>query len=217
MTFISVFGLLALAWRWRKGQVTRGEVLVLGIVGLSVLMVWAQIFVCDHKLFPERRYYSQALLLLFPWLVWGMRELCRRWRWPFARLTGAVVVGFALYDGVMLVKARLPVGRRAAYVAACNWAAQEIASDWKGPTREESVAFTPNQYISPARPIVAAFARRIPYLVGGRRLSRWRRQIDTADYWVGDLRRDVPPATGYEKMGEFTHGKYVFALYRRTK
>lgn len=217
MTCVSLLGIVALVWRWRKGLMARGEVMALGVVGLAVLMVWAQIFICDHKFFPARRYFSQALLLLFPWLVWGVREFCRRWRGLFARLMGVVIVGFALYDGVMLVKARLPVGRRAAYVAACDWAAREIAADWKGPVRDKSAVFIPGQYISPARPIVDAFARRIPYLVGGRRLSRLCRQVDTADYWVGDLRRDVPPPAGYEKMGEFLHGKYTFGLYRKVK
>lgn len=215
MMYFALLGVAALVWRKRKGQLTRAEILALGVAFLAVLMVWLQIVICDHKPFPERRYYSQALLLLFPWAVWGLRELCRIRRWPFARILGGVVVGIALYDGVMLVKARLPVGRRAAYSEACDWASKAIAADWKGPARDAEIDFMLEQYVTPARPIVEGYTRRIAYLVGGRRLSKQRRDIDVADYWVGDLRRDTPPAEGYEKMGEFTRGKYAFGLYRR--
>ena len=215
MMYLAFGGIAALVWRKRKGQLTRVEIVTLGIAFVAVLMVWLQIVICDHQLFPERRYYSQALLLLFPWAVWGLRELCRIRRWPFARILGAVVVGITLYDGVMLVKAGLPVGRRAAYSAACDWAAKEIAADWRGPARDAEVDFMLKQYVTPARPIVDGYTRRIAYLVGGRRLSNQRVGVDVADYWVGDLRRQDPPAEGYEKMGEFTRGKYSFGLYRR--
>lgn len=215
MTYVALLGIAVLVWRKRKGQLTRVEIRTLGIAFVAVLMVWLQIAICDHKPLPERRYYSQALLLLFPWAIWGLRELCRIRRWPFVRILGAAVVGIALYDGVMLVKAGLPVGRRAAYSAACDWAAKEIAADWKGPARDAEVDFSLEQYVTPARPIVDGYTRRIAYLVGGRRLSKQRRDVEVADYWVGDLRRQDPPAEGFEKMGEFTRGKYAFGLYRK--
>lgn len=215
MMYFALLGIAALAWRKRKGQLTRVEVVTLGVAFVAVLMVWLQIVICDHRLFPERRYYSQALLLLFPWAIWGLREFCRIRRWPFARILGAAVVGFAIYDGVMLVKARLPVGRRAAYSRACDWAVKEIAADWKGPARDAETGFMLRQYVTPDRPIVDCYTRRIAYLVGGRRLSKWRVHTEVADYWVGDLHRQTPPAEGYEKMGEFEHGKHAFGLYRR--
>ena len=215
MMYFALLGIAALVWRKRQGRLTRVEILTLAVAFVAVSLVWLQIVICDHKPFPERRYYSQALLLIFPWAVWGLRELCRIRRWPFARILGAAVVGIAIYDGVMLVKAGLPVGRRAAYSAACDWAAKEIAADWKGPARDAEIDFMLEQYVTPARPIVDGYTRRIAYLVGGRRLSNQRLDVEVADYWIGDMGRQTPPAEGYEKMGEFTHGKYSFGLYRR--
>lgn len=215
MILLLLLSLAAIAWRLKRRTFTRAEGVLLSIVLINIVLVWAQSFICDHRLSPERRYYAQSLLLVFPWGLWGLATAwknSRLARWAFATTIGLFVV----YNGIMLAKAHLPFGRRSAYFAACNWAQRQIAADWRGPSRDEAVEFSWRDYHLPYRPIVQAHSSRLPYLLGGRDMIPGTFQFDDhPDYWFSDISRDPPPTEGFALMGTFRQGKYTFELYKR--
>lgn len=220
----TVFTLLALvvaAYRIRRRLFTRAEWIL--------LVLWAGHFVLelgfmyvDHMFFRfEARFFRPADFLTWFWLAWAVVELWRRgkaWR-------GILVAALALivtYDGVMLARAKIPVGRRNAYAAACDWAAEKIRSDWKGPASDTNFVFALGEYRTDRRPIVDCHSARVPYLVGGRSngmddgVEKKVRELDRPDYWIQDLRQDDPPkGDDWVLMDTFRRGKYELPLYRR--
>lgn len=222
MIALAAFAILVLAYRLRRGLATRKEVAVVLIVAANVFLLWAQEVLGPGKPFPEWRYYMQSSILLYGFGIWGLLRLpavpLGGRRVPVGRVLSAVLVLFAAYDAVMLCKARFPVGRRAAYVAACEWARERIAADWTGPVSDPTNAVSVHEYHTPCRPVVQAHSARLPYLLGGRDTSLADfPEADIPDYWFSDIRRDDPPQTGYGRIGEFRKGKYEFHLYRRLK
>lgn len=218
MIALAIFSALVVAWRIRKGLFSRAEALAFAVVLANVILVWAQIVICDHRPMPEQRYYIQSTLLLYPWGIWGLVEILRRRGLPAGRILAVLIALFAVYDGIMLTKAHFPVGRRAAYVAACNWARGRIAADWEGPVRDVGLETSTWEYHTPYRPIVQAHSARLPYLLGGRDTSLSEFPVsDRPDYWFSDIRRDDPPTEGYERIDAFRRGKYEFHLYRRIR
>lgn len=219
MIALALFSIAVILWRLKWRRASRAEVLLAGLVLMNFLVVFAQEKFGGVHPFPEARYYNQTYLLLYPWGIWGVLQLMSKVKRINARICLGVVFGvFAIYDGVMLIKAHLPVGRRSAYEASIQWALPKIAADWQGPKRDELSVMNGKDYHTPYRPVVAAHSARLPYLLGGRDSIFWAyEKEDVADYWFSDIRRDEPPAKGYDLMDEFKQGKYTFQLYRRKR
>ena len=214
---------IALVYRLATRQFRRVEAVLLAVMVIGFLIVWAQIWVADGKPFPERRYWLQFFVLLFAWTAWGachLSDVLAR-RVPAARFVlPAIVIGFIVIDVVTLFKPMIPVGRQHIHVKVCNWAAEAIRADWKGPQRDENVSFSIRDYHPNARPIVEMSRNlwRVGYLVGGRyaRISVFG-QEDAPDYVLEEKGHELStPSTGaYELMVERSFGKRHFALYRR--
>lgn len=219
MIALVIFSIAVILWRLKRRLASRTEILLAGLVLMNYLMVFAQEKLGGGHPFPEARYFNQAHLLLYPWGIWGLMQLLSKLKRINLRLCLGVVFGvFAVYDGVMLIKAQLPIGRRSAYEASIQWALPKIAADWQGPKRDEINVMNAVDYHTPFRPVVMAHSARLPYLLGGRDSIFWAyEKEDVADYWFSDIRRDDPPTKGYVLMDEFKQGKYTFQLYRRKK
>jgi hypothetical protein len=195
---------------------------VVAVAIIGFLMVWAQIWIADGKSFPERRYWLQGFVLLFLWAAWGVcrlsNVLARRLP-PVRFFAPTLLVVLLLLDVVTLFKPMIPVGRRHVHVLAGDWAAAAICADWKGPTRDEKVAFSIRDYHPAARPIVEtpAHLRRVVYEVGGRhaRMASFGAS-DTPDYVLDENRQSATlKKGGYELMAERAFGARHFSLYRR--
>lgn len=223
------------AYRIRKGLFTKPEWLLLAIWAAHFLLESVQLVsfasLSLHRPAPEyfysARFMCPADFLTWGWLAWGIVRLKRLWKYALA--AGALVV---VYDAVLLVKPKLPVGRRGAYVAAANWAAEKIRADWaaRGEGATGEYVFDLGEYRTAARPVVDCHTARVAYLVGGRsngiaegdpkhedaRLEKLK-TLDEADYWIQDLRTDDSPGADWELMDTFRRGKYVLPLYRRIR
>lgn len=217
----------AIAYRVHKRLFSKAEATVVAVFVACFVMVWLQIFICDHVAFPEKRYWVQSAILLSGWAVWGIRELskqrnkvlafCGRYVLPI------VIACLALTDVVMLAKSYIPGSRRHAYVKAAKWAAEKIRDDWKGPSRDEKVDFFAGEYRHPSRPIVRCHTARLSYMVGGRKDHTVHQSDDPMpDYVCNEeckLDFDAEPLKGakFELMDRLVVGKRKFALYRRVE
>ena len=217
MIVFEIFALLVIAYRmWRRRASSEEVRLLLLLVGI-IAMIVAQSVICSHCL-PEKRYWRQVSVLVYPWGVWGFIELAKYLRRSSLRWGLFLIAGVVVYDIGNLLHPVIPGFRREAYVKACDWAVEEIRRDWKGPVRDEQIKPLLSMYYLPYRPSVCSYVSRVPYLLNGR---RWSEKLlhgtgQWYDYWVGDVARDeLPPEDKYERIGTFTRGKYTFALYRR--
>ena len=213
---------LALVFRLATHRLRREDLAVVAVALVGFLMVWAQIWVADGKPFPERRYWLQGFVLLFLWAAWGacrVSDALAR-RLPPARFFAPTLVFLLLaLDIVALFKPQIPVGRHYVHAQAGAWAAAAIRADWKGPARDEKVAFSIRDYHPAARPIVEtpAHLRRVVYEVGGRHA---RMEVfgaaDAPDYVLDENRQSTTlKKGGYELMAERAFGERHFSLYRR--
>lgn len=221
----TLFTLLSFAvvfYRFKKRLLTKAEVVL--------MLIWAGHFVLEElqvvaahsgHFYYDARYLRPAEFLLWGELAWALvhvREIFPRIR---PRIFLIPFLLLLLYNAVMLVKPRFPVGRRGAYVAACDWAAEKIRADYQGPRKDAESVFSLGRYRVPDRPVVDCHSARLPYLVGGRSNGNDEDEktamLDQADYWIQDLRTDDPPGEGWELMGTFKRGKYELPLYRRVK
>lgn len=221
-TAFTILGLAVGAYRFRHRLLTRAEWMLLAIWAGHFLFELV-IMYAEHGFFRyEARFFRPTGFLTWFWLAWGV---ARAWQSGGRVLRRGLVLALALlvtYDVVMLTRARIPRSRRNAYAAACDWAAERILADWKGPSCDTNFVFTLGEYRTNRRPVIDCYSARIPYLVGGRSngmdddVADLVRELDRPDYWIQDLRRDEPP-TGpeWELMDTFTRGKYTFPLYRR--
>lgn len=219
---LALIALAAILYRIKKRLFTRAEGVLLAIIAVNVAFIWAQIAIKDHAAFPEKRYWIQSFLLLLGWSAWGIQAFCRSSaakRVPGIRFLFPLIVAlFALNDLVMVVKPHIPVGRRHAWVAACDWAAERIRADWKGPAQDAEDVFSVRQYHRPNRPCVAGHTARIAYLVGGRVASTNEfGRLDRPDYICKEESKIGPLGPDYELMDRIRFGKRRFALYRRRK
>lgn len=214
-TSFAILSLLVAGYRIRKGLFTRPEWALLSFWALHLVLEFLQLFFDLKSYHFEIRFFQPADFLVFGWLAWGVVTWWRRVRW----LAVAAVAAVAVYNAVMLVKAQLPVGRRAAYAAACEWAASRIRADWHGPARDAECAFSIKEYHLPNRPVVDAHSARVPYLVGGRldMAEAVFKDVDVPDYWIQDIASEDPPKSGYELVDVFRRGRYELHLYRRGK
>ena len=182
---------VAAAWKWRH----------------DVPMSW---------LFPEMRYYLQGFVLLLPLIPMALL----RWRHGKKALTVLLVVLF-VHAGVFLAKAHVPGSRRHAYVAACNWAVEQIRNDYRGPKSDSEPFFSPGEYHPLNRPCVDAHVTRVSYLLGGRGASYSGCGLrDIPDYIVDEPRkvnRGWWTVADYEKLAERKFGKRDFVIYKRVK
>ena len=215
-TLFACLALPALYYRYRQGLAKRTELILAAFWATHLVIEFLQLFFDLKSFHFEIRFFQPADFLTFGWLAWGALELWRRFR--FLRF---FMVIFALcavtYDTILLVKAQLPVGRRSAYAAACEWAVDAIKRDWRGAKRDNADIFDIKEYHLPNRPIIDAFSARVPYLVGGRLdvAEAVFADVDKCDYWVHDLHYETPPATGFDKIGVFKRNGREFELYRR--
>ena len=217
MIAFAVFSFAVAVCRLCRGKFSRWEGAVLGISLLTLLVITAQSCLeCGRFQFalPERRYVIQSAILLYGWGVWGVLNFplkaVRRFTLP------VVLVGLAVYHGVMLVKAHLPFGRRAAFVAASAWAVERIRADYKGPAADATNVFSVAQYHRPNRPIVHGHNPRVGYLLGGRaEFLRVFGSADQPDYWVTGHLDDAFDRGAYDHVDTFVFGKRRFELYRR--
>lgn len=220
MIVLALIALVAILYRVQKRLFTRAEGVLLAIVAANVALIWAQIAIKDHAAFPEKRYWIQSFVLLLGWTAWGVQAFCRSAaakRIPGIRFLFPLIVAlFALNDLVMVVKPHIPVGRRHAWVSACNWAAERIRADWKGPAQDAEDVFSVQQYHRPNRPCVAGHTARIAYLVGGRVASTNEfGRLDRPDYICKEESKIGKLGPDYELMDRVPFGKRRFALYRR--
>ena len=217
MIAFAVFSIAVVVYRLIRGLFTRQEGVVLGIFALALLVITAQSCL-EYGRFqfalPERRYVIQSTVLLYGWGVWGVMNLPLRAARRF--VLPVVVVGLIAYHGIMLAKSHLPFGRRAAFVAASDWAVERIRADYRGPTSDATNVFRLAEYHRPNRPIVHGHNPRIGYLLGGRDESlRIFGAVDQPDYWVtGHLDGEFDRGA-YEFVDAFVFGKRRFELYRR--
>jgi len=217
-TAFTVLSLLAVAYRMRKKLVTRAEWMLLALWLGHFAIEELQLVAHMRRFYYGARFMRPAEFLLWPWGAWAM---ARFWRAaPVAkRIVLAVLLLAVVYDSVLLIKANLPVGRRGAYVAAANWAAEKIGRDWRGPAADGKAIFDAGEYRTALRPVVDCHTARLAYLVGGRsngiETSEEIEHADRPDYWMQDVRREDPPGDGWELMGTYRRGKYELPLYRR--
>lgn len=217
MIAFAVFSIAVAIYRIFRGQFSRQEGVVLGIFVLSILVITVQ-SCAEYGRFqlalPERRYVIQSTVLLYGWGVWGVLHLplkaARRLILPI------ILVGLVAYHATMLVKSHLPFGRRAAFVAASDWAVERIRADYHGPTADATNVFSLAEYHRPNRPIVHGHNPRIGYLLGGRdeSLSIFG-AVDQPDFWVTGHLDDEFDRGAYEFVDAFVFGKRRFELYRR--
>ena len=197
----------------------KDKVMLVAVVVVSYLMIIAQrSFEGGHFHFnlPEQRYTIQVLILLIPFLV----ALVGKWKNAAKGILPAAVCCCAIYQGVMIVKAHLPWGRRAAFYAASEWAIEKIRADYRGPAVDLSNPFNAGEYHRPNRPVVSAHNPRVGYLLGGRDQSmRTFGKVDLPDYWVtGHFDEAFPKYRDrFELMDSLSIGKRTFGLYKKVK
>lgn len=224
MIVVNIVALAVVIYRICKREFSGLEWLLLAVIAINWAMVTAQINVCDNRLLPEKRYWAQSSTLAIGWFVWGVMRLSQ-WlspkihaaKWLLPLLAGLL----AANDIVILAKAHFPVGRRHAYVQACDWAAERIRADWDGPKRDEKNVFRIENYHLPNRPCIDAHSNRLPYIVGGRADALVKvSPIDIPDY-IFDEDRDIDlkdkhlRGAKYRLLDKVQFGKYKFSLYRR--
>lgn len=219
MIILALIALVAIIYRIKTRVFTRAEGVLLAIIAANFLLIWAQIVIKDHAAFPEKRYWVQSFTLLLGWTAWGIGAVCksslaRRFK-PIRFVFPLIVALFALNDLIMVIKPKIPVGRRHAWVAACNWATDRIRADWKGPAQDETDVFSTRQYHQPKRPCVAGHTARIAYLLNGRVASiNEFGKIDRPDYICKEEAKIGKLGDDYELMDHIQFGKRRFALYR---
>lgn len=218
-TLFSILSVLVLAYRAKKRLLTKPELVLLAIWCVHFILEEAQTFLYLGHFYYGARYLRPAEFLLWGYLAWGIVHLREIFPRLDRRLLLLPLICIVIYNVVLLVKPRLPVGRRGAYVAACEWAADKIRSDWQGPQKDEEFVFSVRRYRVPDRPVIDCYSARLPYVVGGRSngnaVDEKTTELDQADYWIQDLRWEDPPGEGWELMDTFERGKYKFPLYRR--
>ena len=216
-----VIALLAIAYRVRMRLFTKMEFAVLSIFVANWVVIELQIVICDHRMFPEMRYWVQAGVLLMGWTAWGLYRLssalASKFR-PARYVLPAAVACLAAVEIVMIMKPHIPGSRRYAYLRAVDWAAERIRADWKGPAMDECMEYTNVNYRHPNRPVVRAHTSRLPYVLNGRRSTALA--DDVPDYICDeeceiDLAAESLHGARYELMDRLTVGKRTFALYRR--
>lgn len=215
MIAFSLFSLLVVGYRVRRGLFRKVEWALLGLVaavGILILMQCCFAFGRFRWELPEWRYVGQASVVLYGWGVWGVMTLLSRWS---RHILVAIVVSLSIYHGIMLCKSHLPFGRRAAFVRASEWAMEKIRRDYHGPTCDIGNVRSPWEYHRSNRPIVHGHNPRIGYLLGGRDESiSIFGAVDMPDYWVTGHFDDGFDPGAYEFMDELTIGKRNFRLYR---
>ena len=219
--------LLAIAYRVRMRLFTKAEFVVLSIFVVNWVTIELQITICDHILFPEKRYWVQSGVLLLGWTAWGIYRFSSALssRFRLARyVLPAAVACLAGFEVLMIMKPHIPGSRRYAYLQAVDWAAERIRADWKGPAKDEHLEYVGSNYRRPNRPVVHAHTARLPYVLNGRRSLRGDESVcdihDIPDYICDeekniDLAADWLHGARYELMDRLTVGKRTFALYRR--
>lgn len=228
MMFAVIFiALAAIIYRVRRRLFSRTEAAVLAVFLVTLAFVWMQIALCDHKAFPEKRYWIQSAILLSGWAVWGVRELANHKSKALAicgrHLLPVAVACLAIVAVAQLVKPYIPGTRRNAYIAAANWAAEKIREDWSGPSRDESVDFSIVEYRHPARPIVRCHTARLACLLDGRKDPTVHRAGDPLPDYVCDEEKKIDfgakplCAAKFELIDRLQVGKRRFALYRRSR
>ena len=211
-TLFTVIGLIVAGYRIRKGLFTKVEWLILCVWLGHFAFEELQLITKFHHWRYDPRYFRPADFLTWGWAAWGMSRWWRRTKW----LAVALLVGTCVFDLVLVVKPKLPFGRRGAYVRACDWAVERIRADWKGPARDTEPVFSLEEYHTPYRPAVFAHVARVPYLLNGRQaLLTDFGETDYPDYWIIDTRRDDPPPPDFDRIDTFRQGKFAFELYRR--
>lgn len=219
MIALAVIALIAIFYRLKCRAFTRAEGVLLALIAANLLLIWAQIAIKDHATFPEKRYWVESFILLLGWSAWGIVAFCKSSfarRIPFVRfLLPLIIALFAINDLVMCIKPRIPVGRRHAWVAACDWAEERIRADWRGPAKDEKDVFSTRQYHHPNRPCVAGHTARIAYLLNGRVASiNEFGKLDKPDYICKEESKIGKLGAEYELMDRVQFGKRRFALYR---
>lgn len=211
-TLFTVLGLLVAGYRIRKGLFTKVEWLILGIWLGHFALEEFQLIAKFHHWRYDPRYFRPADFLTWGWAAWGATNWWHRAKWPLV----ALLAGTCVFDAVLVIKPNLPVGRRGAYVRACDWAVARIRADWRGPTRDETNVWSLVEYHTPYRPVVEAHVARVPYLLGGRHslLEDFGMDVDLPDYWIVETSRDDPPPPSHEHVDTYQDGKYTFELYR---
>lgn len=224
MIVVNLIALAVVVYRMATRRFTRVEGVLLAIIVVNWMMVVAQINVGGHKLLPEKRYWAQVMVLALGWFAWGVRQASAGLAQKFAPakfLLPLAVALLAANDLVILVKPHLPVGRRHAYVQACDWAEARIRADWDGPARDATNVFHIANYHLPNRPCIDAHSNRLPYVLGGRADSLVKQSaVDIPDYIFDeereiDLRDRYLRGTTYRLLDRVKFGKRTFALYRR--
>jgi len=203
----------------------------------NFLVVWGQSVVSFWKwrhlglLMPEARYYLQSLVVLVPAVPLVLLRF-RHGRKLLVLLLAALAVHAAGY----LVKAHVPGSRRSQYVAACDWAAETIRTDYRGPARDAEPFFTQDDYHPSGRPVLSAHVNRLCYLLGGRSGAVFERRgvadvpsylldtkfglADVPDYIVDEsqrINRNWWAFADFEKLAERTFGTRDFVIYRRVR
>lgn len=220
MIAINLFAAAVIAYRIRKGLFRRSERLLLALWFAHGMLVLAQSCCVARRFLVDWRYLDPANAILWLWAAWGVSVL---WRRPLARRAiFAVLLGFAIVNGAMVIKHAFPVGRRARVVSVSREAACAIREDWKGPTRDPVEKYSPWDYHPTGRPVVEgpvsfrSAARLVGILSGGRSpKAHVFGKVDRPDYWLMDM-GELPPEKA-EKLKRIAFGKHAYDLYRRVQ
>lgn len=213
-TALTILSLAVAAYRIKKGLFTRLEWFLLLFWLGHFALEEAQLIVKFHHFRYDPRYFRPASFLSWIWLAWGLSTYWSKVKWYALSALAAICI----FDAVLVIKPKLPFGRRGAYVRACDWAVEKIRADWKGPSRDPDIGFSLGEYHTPYRPVVMAHVARVPYLLNGRQaLLTDFGKVDHPDYWIIDTRRDDPPQAGFELVDTFRQGKFTFELFRRKR
>lgn len=169
-----------------------------------------------YWLLPEARYFLQGFILLLPLIPLVLLKFRHG-----KKVLVVLVVALVAHAICFLVKAHVPGTRRQQYVSACNWAAEVIRADYRGPKADSEPFFSWLEYHPLNRPCIEAHVTRVSYLLGGRGASLAGCGLkDIPDYIVDEphkVNRDWWYVADYEKLAERRFGKREFIIYKRIK
>lgn len=151
------------------GKVTKAELLVLGLVLLSLLAEALQLTLTNeqYKRGDEvltvtwERYFGVLAPILWLWTAHGLVALWTVARRPLVRwgvrLVLVAALGWSVVSGIVYLVKEYRVGAGEDARVAAEAIAPVIKADYKGPARYENFAYQLHEYYTARRPVVVSF------------------------------------------------------------
>jgi len=205
-----------------------------GLILTNALLAWAQMMVrwrvVGSFFEVDDRYWLGSLILLVPLVVWGVSSILPGMLPRKSRSRGKTIRNVVLALGALalganaacqLAKAHTPGQNRHAKRAACDWAAEAIRADYRGPKADAVRFFSAGDYLRSNRPVVDAHTARVAYLLGGRQSNLEAAGLrDIPDYVVGEpggLDTNWWGVADYELLAAKRFDRREFVIYRRIR